>query len=77
MYFIANKEIPQIAFFTHIGCYTVLVFVLLFFRWYLKRENARREKMAAEGNREAKDERLTHAFEDLTDRENPNFRYVY
>ncbi|KAI3321580.1 MFS general substrate transporter [Xylariaceae sp. AK1471] len=73
------RDAPKyhIAFFTHIGCYSVLVLVLLFFRWYLKRENARREKLAAEGVREAKDENLAHAFEDLTDRENPNFRYVY
>lgn len=33
--------------------------------------------MTAAGNRAANDDNLTHAFEDLTDRENKNFRYVY
>ncbi|KAI8627793.1 major facilitator superfamily domain-containing protein [Xylariaceae sp. FL1651] len=67
----------HIAFATHLGCYSVLVLALIFFRWYLIRENKRRDKLAAEGVREAKDANLTHAFEDLTDRENPNFRYMY
>ncbi|TRX88961.1 hypothetical protein FHL15_010189 [Xylaria flabelliformis] len=73
------RDAPKyhIAFFTHIGCYAALVLVLLFFRWYLKQQNAKRDKLAAEGVREAKDTNLTHAFEDLTDRENPNFRYMY
>ncbi|KAI1824973.1 major facilitator superfamily domain-containing protein [Xylaria intraflava] len=67
----------HIAFATHLGCYAALVLVLVFFRWYLKWQNAKRDKLAAEGVREARDTNLTHAFEDLTDRENPNFRYVY
>jgi hypothetical protein len=33
--------------------------------------------MAASGVQAAKDERMVHAWEDLTDKENPNFRYVY
>lgn len=32
--------------------------------------------MAAAGVQEAADNRMVHAFEDLSDRENPNFRYV-
>ncbi|KAJ2984771.1 hypothetical protein NUW58_g5888 [Xylaria curta] len=73
------RDAPKyhIAFFTHLGCYAALVLVLLYFRWYLKRQNAIRDKLAAEGVREARDTNLTHAFEDLTDRENPNFRYMY
>ncbi|KAI1320324.1 major facilitator superfamily domain-containing protein [Xylariaceae sp. FL0255] len=68
----------HIAFATHLGCYTLLVLVLLFcFRWYLKRENKKRDKLAAEGVRQARDENMAHAFEDLTDRGNPNFRYMY
>ncbi|KAI0143477.1 major facilitator superfamily domain-containing protein [Xylariaceae sp. FL1272] len=67
----------HIAFITHLGCYSLLVLTLLWFRWYLKRENSKRDQLAAEGVQAAKDENLTHAFEDLTDRENPNFRYIY
>ncbi|KAM5344249.1 hypothetical protein ACJ41O_012786 [Fusarium nematophilum] len=72
------KEAPKYhtAFASHLGCYGALVLILLYFRWHLTRENNRRDAMAAAGNREAADERMVHAFEDLTDRENPNFRYV-
>ncbi|KAJ3534792.1 hypothetical protein NM208_g7403 [Fusarium decemcellulare] len=66
-----------IAFATHLGCYTLLVIVLISFRWYLVRENKRRDQLAAAGVPEAADNQLVHAFEDMTDRENPNFRYVY
>ncbi|KAI1500038.1 major facilitator superfamily domain-containing protein [Biscogniauxia marginata] len=65
------------AFATHLGCYALLVIVLLFFRWHLVRENKKRDQMAAAGLGEANDARMVHAFEDLTDRENPNFRYEY
>ncbi|KAI1845023.1 hypothetical protein JX265_008393 [Neoarthrinium moseri] len=66
-----------IAFATHMGCYVLLVFIILFFRWHLKHQNKKRDEIAAAGVHEARDERMVHAFEDLTDRENPNFRYVY
>ncbi|KAI1077434.1 MFS general substrate transporter [Whalleya microplaca] len=65
------------AFATHLGCYSLLVLIILFFRWYLVRENKRRDALAAAGVGTANDGRMVHAFEDLTDRENPNFRYVY
>ncbi|RYP90897.1 hypothetical protein DL770_002974 [Monosporascus sp. CRB-9-2] len=73
------REAPKYytAFATHLGCYSVLVVVLLFFRWHLVRQNKKRDDMAAAGVAEARDENMTHAFEDLTDRENLNFRYVY
>ncbi|KAF2969770.1 hypothetical protein GQX73_g3851 [Xylaria multiplex] len=73
------RDAPKyhIAFATHLGCYAALVLILLFFRWYLKWQNAKRDSLAAAGVQEANDTNLTHAFEDLTDRENPNFRYVY
>ncbi|KAI1812158.1 major facilitator superfamily domain-containing protein [Poronia punctata] len=67
----------RIAFITHLACYAVLVLALLGFRWYLVRQNKKRDELAAAGVSEARDTNLTHAFEDLTDRENPNFRYVY
>ncbi|ORY55613.1 major facilitator superfamily transporter [Pseudomassariella vexata] len=66
-----------IAFATHIGCYALLVIIILYFRWYLTRQNKKRDQLAAAGVAEAHDENMVHAFEDLTDRENPNFRYVY
>lgn len=66
-----------IAFATHLGCYTLLVIVLIGFRWYLVRQNQKRDQLASSGVHAAADDQLVHAFEDLTDRENPNFRYVY
>ncbi|KAF2178726.1 MFS general substrate transporter [Zopfia rhizophila CBS 207.26] len=72
------REAPKChtAFASHLGCYTLLVIILVYFRWHLARENKKRDQMATAGVREAADERMVHAFEDLTDRENPNFRYV-
>ncbi|KAI8650113.1 MFS domain-containing protein [Fusarium sp. Ph1] len=72
------REAPKYhtAFATHLGCYAALVIILIYFRWHLSRENKRRDEMAAAGVREAADDRMVHAFEDLTDKENPNFRYV-
>ncbi|TGO34926.1 hypothetical protein BHYA_0176g00070 [Botrytis hyacinthi] len=66
-----------IAFATHLGCYILLLLVLIFLRWHLMRENKRRDELAEAGVREANDRDMVHAFDDLTDRENPNFRYVY
>jgi hypothetical protein len=63
------------------GCYTLLVLNVIFLRFWLKRQNNKKDRAAAElaasGVVGVMDERLVHAFEDLTDRENPNFRYVY
>lgn len=66
-----------IAFATHTGCYVVLVIVIVILRYQLRRQNSRKDALAAAGVREANDDRLIHAFDDLTDRENPNFRYIY
>lgn len=62
-----------IAFATHMGCYVLLVFVVVFLRWHLKRQNEKRDAIAIVGS----DEGFAHAFEDLTDRENLTFRYIY
>lgn len=74
-----SREAPKYhtAFATHLGCYGLLVVILLFFRFYLSRQNKKRDELAAAGVSETHDERMAHAFEDLTDRENPNFRYEY
>jgi len=66
-----------IAFSTHMGCYALLVVVIGYLRFELKRRNAAKERLAEMGVKGARDEHLVHAFEDLTDRENPNFRYIY
>lgn len=66
-----------IAFSTHLGCYSLLVIDVILLRWYLRAQNKKRDRLAAEGVGEARDEAFVHAFEDLTDKENPNFRYVY
>ncbi|THW92068.1 MFS transporter [Aureobasidium pullulans] len=66
-----------IAFATHMGCYVLLVIVIVFLRYWLKRCNDKKDALAAAGVGEAADDAYTHAFDDLTDRENPNFRYVY
>lgn len=55
------------------GCYVVLVFAIIFLRWHLIRQNKKKD-LAASGVISAG---VVHAFDDLTDRENPDFRYVY
>ncbi|KAK8043387.1 Major facilitator superfamily transporter [Apiospora rasikravindrae] len=74
-----SRDKPRyfIAFATHLGCYALLVVILVFFRWLLVRQNKKRDALAASGVEEASDRRTTHAFEDLTDRENLSFRYVF
>lgn len=64
----------RVAFSVHIGCYTVLVAAMAFLRWWLIKENKRKDALQ---EREGRDERLVHAFDDLTDRENRDFRYIY
>ncbi|KAF1958928.1 allantoate permease [Byssothecium circinans] len=73
-----DRDKPRyfIAFATHMGCYVLLVLVIVFLRWNLRARNAKKERLQAEVA-EAKDEGLVHAFDDLTDRENPNFRYMF
>ncbi len=66
-----------IAFATHMGCYVLLLLVIIFLRFHLKRQNRKKDELASAGIPEAKDDRFVHAFDDLTDRENANFRYIY
>lgn len=65
-----------IAFATHMGCYALLLVTLAYLRWWYRRENARKDVRIEQGQAK-KDDDLKHSFEDLTDRENDNFRYVY
>ncbi|KAK6458514.1 major facilitator superfamily domain-containing protein [Scheffersomyces xylosifermentans] len=64
------------AFGTHMGCYAALICILIFMRVWLMKENHRKSKMIESGLAKT-DEELKHAFDDLTDVENVNFRYNY
>lgn len=55
----------------HLGCYSLLVVVIAFLRWNLTNRNSKKDREFG------KDISTTHGFDDLTDKENPNFRYVY
>ena len=66
-----------IAFATHLGCYSLLVVVILGLRFYLMHQNKVRDQMAQSCVYEAQDSQFVHAFEDLTDKENKSFRYVF
>lgn len=48
---------------------------IILFRFLVSRENHRRDRLLAEAGIERNLEET--AFADMTDRENPNFRYVY
>ncbi|KAM0323693.1 hypothetical protein ACHAQA_008628 [Verticillium albo-atrum] len=66
-----------IAFSTHLGCYSLLVVIIVALRFYLVRQNKKRDELASSGVAEASSEFTSHAYEDLTDKENLAFRYVY
>ncbi|KAK9378442.1 major facilitator superfamily domain-containing protein [Kockiozyma suomiensis] len=65
-----------IAFAVHMGCYGLLIIMLVFLRIWLKRQNTIKDQKFLDGDA-IPDIDLTHAFEDLTDMENPNFRYQF
>ncbi|KAJ5668966.1 hypothetical protein N7462_010036 [Penicillium macrosclerotiorum] len=65
------------AFSIHIGCYALLMMILLFLRFHLKRQNTKKDQMAAVEDIPAQEALDFDGFEDLTDRENLRFRYVY
>lgn len=68
-----------IAFSVHLACYSLMLVAIFFLRWWLKRENARKDALIQQfgGADAAGDPNMVHAFEDRTDRENVHFRYVY
>ncbi|CAG5179061.1 uncharacterized protein ALTATR162_LOCUS9013 [Alternaria atra] len=55
----------------HLGCYSALLCVIAFLRFNLMLRNKKKDREFG------KDINAAHGFDDLTDRENPNFRYVY
>ncbi|OLN96436.1 putative transporter C417.10-like protein 1 [Colletotrichum chlorophyti] len=66
-----------IAFATHLGCYALLIIIIIALRFYLIGQNKKRDAMAAAGIIEASPDYTAHAFEDKTDKENLSFRYVF
>jgi hypothetical protein len=74
-----KRDAPRyfIAFSVHLVCYSLMLIAIFFLRWWLKRENAKKDALLRTDMPEAWDPNMVHAFEDRTDRENVNFRYVY
>jgi predicted MFS family arabinose efflux permease len=66
-----------IAFATHMGCYTLLIIVILSLRFHLKNENRLKDAFDISSDLSDGAQDMAHAFDDLTDRENPAFRYIY
>ncbi|KAG8626583.1 hypothetical protein KVT40_005528 [Elsinoe batatas] len=62
-----------IAFSTHMGCYVLLVATIVFLRFYLKRQNAIKDRE----QKGSETQGTIHGFDDLTDQQNPSFRYVF
>lgn len=67
----------RIAWSVHLACYACMTLAVIFLRFHLKRENKKKDKILADSGYTEADPGFIHAFEDKTDRENPNFRYVY
>lgn len=73
-----DKDAPRyyLAFSILIGCFGLLMIILFCLRLWYSIQNRKRDARVASGEVVA-DVNFTHAFEDITDRENPHFRYVY
>lgn len=74
------RDAPRyfIAFGVHLACYSLMLISIFCLRWWLKRENARKDAaLLRQGGVGEGDPNMVHAFEDRTDRENVHFRYVY
>ncbi|KAJ5241793.1 uncharacterized protein N7469_000120 [Penicillium citrinum] len=67
----------HIAWSVHLACYACMTAAVIFLRFHLIRQNKKKDQMLAEQGLNAGDPNLIHAFEDKTDRENINFRYVF
>jgi hypothetical protein len=53
-----------------------MVLCVILLRFYLVRQNRKRDEMLRQ-NGTLVDPNLVHAFDDRTDQENLNFRYIY
>lgn len=59
------------------ACYACMTVAVIYLRFHLKRANKRKDELVAAADLTSADPNLIHAFEDKTDQENLNFRYVY
>lgn len=77
-FFFKTEQAPQypLGIDSMIFCHLAELAVVVVFRMMLSRENTRRDRKMLEQGEERPDVDQT-AFQDMTDRENPNFRYVY
>jgi hypothetical protein len=48
----------------------------MFLRYWLTSQNKKKDRLVGEVSQRNTDG-VVHSFEDFTDRENPNFRYIY
>ncbi|KAF3401882.1 hypothetical protein F1880_009907 [Penicillium rolfsii] len=67
----------HIAWSVHLACYACMTVAVIYLRFHLKRVNKRKDELVAAADLTSADPNLIHAFEDKTDQENLNFRYVY
>ncbi|KAJ5771590.1 hypothetical protein N7520_002119 [Penicillium odoratum] len=67
----------HIAWSVHLACYACMTAAVIYLRFHLIRQNKKKDAILAAEGLTAADPNLIHAFEDKTDRENINFRYVY
>ncbi|KAJ5765637.1 hypothetical protein N7520_005196 [Penicillium odoratum] len=73
-----DKDAPRyyLAFAIILGCFGLCFIILIALRTWYSIQNRRRDARIASGE-VIPDVNFTHAFEDITDRENPHFRYSY
>ncbi|KAL4945702.1 hypothetical protein BDV06DRAFT_219095 [Aspergillus oleicola] len=73
-----DKDAPRyyLAFSILLGCFGVMVVVLVALRMWYAAMNSKRDRAVRDGE-VVPDVDYTHAFEDVSDRVNPHFRYIY
>ncbi|KAK7424165.1 hypothetical protein QQZ08_008771 [Neonectria magnoliae] len=73
-----DKDAPRyfLALAIVLGCFVLLEVVLFLLRTYYAIQNKQRDGKVASGEIHT-NEYLSHAFEDITDKMNPHFRYTY
>ncbi|CAI7597046.1 unnamed protein product [Penicillium pancosmium] len=73
-----DKDAPRyyLAFSILLGCFGVMIITLCLLRVWYSMQNRKRDAKIASGE-VVPDVTFTHGFEDITDRENPHFRYSY
>lgn len=73
-----DKDAPRyyLAFAILLGCFGIILITLCFLRLWYSIQNRKRDAKIASGE-VVPDVSFAHGFEDITDRENPHFRYSY